>query len=151
MRTKTLDELDRRIIKTLEVDGRASNAKVARDLGVSEGTIRRRLKTLLAKEIIRVVAYPDPVKMGFETAALVGIQVDPDKVDVVAERLAQLSEVDYVAVTTGAYDIFAWVMLPSPDDLGTFLRDKVGHVKGLRRTETFVNLSVKKRGHSLVL
>ena len=52
--------------------------------------------------------------MGFGTTALVGLQVDPAEVDNVAEKLTKLREVQYVAVTTGAYDIFVWIALPSP-------------------------------------
>ena len=71
-----MDELDRKIIGILQLDGRASNAKIARQLGVSEGTIRRRLKRLIEDEAIQVVALPEPSKLGYNTEAIVGIQVD---------------------------------------------------------------------------
>ena len=140
-----MDELDRKLISLLQTNGRASNAQIARQVGVSEGTVRRRLRRLIQEEVIRVVAIPDPEKMGFSTAALIGLQVEPDKVDDVANRLAELREAQYVAVTTGAYDVFVWAALTSAEDLGAFLRTKVGVVTGVRRTETFVNLSIKKR------
>ena len=53
-------------------------------------------------------------------------------------------EVQYAAVTTGAYDVFLWVALGSPEELSSFLRTRVGSIDGVRRTETFVNLSIKK-------
>ena len=59
-----MDELDRKIISLLERNGRASNARIARDVGVSEGTVRRRLKRLISEKIINVVALPDPRKLG---------------------------------------------------------------------------------------
>ena len=83
--------------------------------------------------------------MGFESEALIGVQVDPDKVDQVADGLDELDEVRWVAVTTGTYDVFAWATLMSAEALGIFLRTKVGTIKGVRRTETFVNLE-KRRG-----
>ena len=55
-----MDTLDRKIIALLESNGRASNARIARDVGVSEGTVRRRLKRLIQDNIINVVALPDP-------------------------------------------------------------------------------------------
>ena len=146
-----MDELDIRIIEILQVDGRASNAGIARSVGVSEGTVRRRLKRLIQEEFIRVVALPDPAKLGFESEALVGVQVDPDKVDQVADDIAALDEVNWVALTTGSYDVFAWVTLTSPEALGIFLRTKVGIIPGVRRTETFVNLANKKRGYGIVV
>jgi Lrp/AsnC family transcriptional regulator for asnA, asnC and gidA len=144
-----MDELDARIIAMLQEDGRASNAGIARSVGVSEGTVRRRLKRLIDEEYIHVVAMLNPGKMGYASEALIGVQVDPDKIDQVADELADLEEVSWVAVTTGSYDIFAWATLQSAETLGVFLRTKIGTVQGVRRTETFVNLSVRKRGHSL--
>ena len=146
-----MDDLDRKIIELLQVNGRASNARIARDVGVSEGTVRRRLRRLVQDEIIRVVAVPDPDKMGYNTVALIGIQADPDKIDDVAERLAELSETQYVSMTTGSFDIFMWVALPNSEELGNFLRRKVGITPGIRRTETFVNLAIRKKGYGIVV
>ena len=146
-----MNDLDRKLIELLQVNGRASNARIARDVGVSEGTVRRRLRKLIQDEIIRVVAVPDPAKMGYTTVALVGIQADPDKLDSVAEQLARLSESQYVSLTTGSYDIFIWVALPSSEELGRFLRQKVGMIPGIRRTETFVHLAIVKKGYGIVV
>ena len=140
-----MDELDRKIVGILQQDGRASNAKIARQLGVSEGTIRRRLKRLIEDEAIQVMALPEPNKLGFNTEAIVGLQVDPSKIENVAAELCQAPEALNVAVTTGAFDLFAWVALPSPEDLQSFLLGKVGRIDGIRRSETFVTMSVKKR------
>ena len=146
-----MDELDRKIIALLQLDGRASNAKIAREVGVSEGTVRRRLRKLLDEDVVRVVAVPNLEKLGFSTTALIGMQTGPGKSDVVAESLVNLPEAHYVAVTTGAYDVFVWAGLESAESLGQFLRSKIGPIDGVQRTETFVNLSIKKRTYGLVL
>ena len=140
-----MDELDRKIIGILQVDGRASNAKIARQLEVSEGTIRRRLKRLIEDEAIQVVALPEPSKLGYNTEAIVGIQVEPGKLEDVANELGRVPETLNVSVTTGAFDIFAWVALPSPEQLHSFLLGTLGKIPGVKRSETFVTLSVKKR------
>ena len=145
-----MDELDTKIIKILQDDGRASNAGIARKVGVSEGTVRRRLKRLVQEEYIQVVALPDPAKMGYDSQALVGVQVQPDKIEQVANDLTTLEEISWVAVTTGSFDIFAWAALPSAEALGIFLRTKVGTIPGVRRTETFVNLD-KRRGYGMAV
>lgn len=144
-----MDTLDRKIISLLETNGRASNARIARDVGVSEGTVRRRLKRLIEDGIINVVALPDPRKLGYNSEAIIGVQVDPDQVDAVAARLSALQHTRWVAVTTGTYDVFAWATLPSAEELGIFLREKVGIIPGVRRTETFVNLAVTKREYGI--
>ena len=146
-----MDELDRKIIQILQGNGRASNARIARDVGVSEGTVRRRLKTLVQDGYIKVVALPDPEVLGYDTEALVGIQVDPDKIDEVATTLVELKESSWVSVTTGSFDIFCWVTLPTSEELGNFLKAVVGTIVGVRRTETFVSLSVRKRNYGINL
>ena len=146
-----LNDLDKRIIKLLQVDGRASNAKIAREVGVSEGTVRRRLRRLIQDNVIHVIAVPNLEEMGYATAALIGIQVEPGKVSEVADAIALLEEAHYVAITLGAFDVFAWVGLESAEQLGTFLRQMVHPIPGVRRTETFVNDTIKKRTYGLVL
>ena len=94
-----MDDLDARIIEILQKDGRASNAGIARDVGVSEGTVRRRLKRLIDDQYFSVVAMTDPVKMGYHSEGLIGIQVDPDKIDQVAAELSKLEEVNWVALS----------------------------------------------------
>ena len=140
-----MDELAREIIAILQSNGRASNARIARRIGVSEGTVRRRLKKLIADGVIDIVAVVDAERLGYDTEALVGVQVDPDKVMEVAANLGELPESNWVAITTGTYDVFMWVTLQSADQLGAFLREKLGIVSGVRRTETFVRLSLPKK------
>ena len=144
-----MDELDAKIIAMLQEDGRASNASIARNVDVSEGTVRRRLKRLVDDNFIQVIAMLNPGKMGFGAEALIGLQVDPDKVDEVSRAVSGLEEISWVAVTTGSYDIFAWATLESSESLGLFLRTRLGTIPGVRRTETFVSLSVKKRGYGV--
>ncbi len=142
-----MDELDNKLISMLQRDGRASNAHLARLVGVSEGTVRRRLKRLIQEGIIQVVAVVDPQRVGQKTEALVGIQADPNKIEDVAAHLAGLEEIQWVSATTGAYDVFVWVAVASAEELRNFLRQRVGTVAGVRRTETFVSLTVRKRAH----
>ncbi|MBO55046.1 MAG: transcriptional regulator [Dehalococcoidia bacterium] len=146
-----MDELDHKIIALLQMDGRASNAKIAREVGVSEGTVRRRLRRLTKDDVVHIVAVPNLEKLGYATTALIGLQTGPGMSDTVAESLASLPESHYVAVTTGSYDVFVWAGLESAEGLGNFLRTRVGVIEGVQRTETFVNLSLKKRTAGLVL
>ncbi len=144
-----MDELDAKIISTLRQDGRASNAGIARSAGVSEGTVRRRLRRLIDERRIFVVAVPNPNTTGSAFEALIGVQADPDKTDFVANAMSVLDELSWVTVSTGPYDIYGWVTLASPPDLSEFLRVKIAPISGVRRTETFVHLEVKKRFYGI--
>ena len=140
-----MDSLDHTIIEILQKDGRASNARMARSLGVSEGTVRRRLSKLLQNRVIRVVALAAPEKLGYATSAFIGLRVHPSLVEAVATELASLTQTEHVAITTGRYDIFIWVNLESSSALAAFLHHKVGTVEGVRQTETFISLETRKR------
>ena len=146
-----MDELDQRIIGLLQIDGRIPNAEIARKLGVSEGTVRRRVGRLLREDVIKITAVPNIEKMGHRATALVGVQTRPGWADAVAESLAQLEEVHYAAVTTGAFDVFLWIGVESAQRLGDFLHTKVASVEGVQRTETFINLGIKKRTYGVPL
>ena len=140
-----MDNLDLKIISLLQEDGTATNAGIARKVGVSEETVRRRLKRLIQEEYIKVVALPDPAKLGYESEVLIGIQVAAAKVDEVADTLAEMDEINWVSITTGSYDVFAWATLRTSEALSIFLRSKVGTISGVNKMETFINLAIKKR------
>ena len=139
-----LDEINGQIIDILREDGRSSNASIARRLGVSEGTIRRRLNMLINSGIVKVNVILNSAKMGLSTEAIIGIQVDPDKVEMVGESLSKLNEIEWVSITTGSFDMFVWVTVQSAEQLGFFLRNEVATIPGVRKTETFMNLFKKK-------
>ena len=146
---QNMDELDAKIIATLRQNGRASNAGIARSAGVSEGTVRRRLRRLIDEEHIFVAAIPNPAMMGNPFEALIGVQVAPDKADLVAAAMAVMDELSWVTVSTGPYDIYGWVTIASPSALNDFLRTRIAVIPGVRRTETYVHLDVKKRSYGI--
>ena len=144
-----LSDTDKAIINALQRDGKATNASVARETGVSEETIRRRSNRLIQEEVIKVTGIPDASKLGYECEVLIGIQTAPDKLDDVASAISALDEVSVVSITTGSYDIFAEVRLISHADLLGFMTGKVSSIPGVVRTETFINLATPKRNYSL--
>ena len=146
-----IDDLDRQIIDALQENGRAPNGVVGRAVGVTEPTVRRRLKRLISEGIIRVAALPSLEALGLRTEALVGIQADPGKIDSVATDLIALKEVSLVVQATGSFDFFVWVAFPSTAELDAFLTTKLRAIAGIRRTETFVSLSVWKRTYAIRL
>jgi Lrp/AsnC family transcriptional regulator for asnA, asnC and gidA len=146
-----MDELDRQLIGVLQMDGRASNAKIAREVGVTEATVRRRLQRLLHEDVIKLTAVPNSERMGYGIMALIGVQTGPGRSDQIAEAIAQLAEAHYVAVTTGSYDVFVWAGFELIENLAEFLHNKLGAIAGVRHTETFVTLATKKRADGRVV
>ncbi|MFO8101320.1 MAG: Lrp/AsnC family transcriptional regulator [Dehalococcoidia bacterium] len=141
---ENLDDLDLVLIKELESDGRQTNTDLARKIGTSKATARRKLKKLLDEDIIKVVAVANPPALGYQTVATMGINVRPGDVDNVAERLASYDNVHFVIVSTGRYDIIAWMMFKEPEELSDFLRTELGNIEGLVSVETMINLKIIK-------
>ncbi len=139
-----MDELDLVLIRELESDGRQTNTDLARKIGTSKATARRKLKKLLDDDIIKVVAVANPPALGYKTVATMGINVRPGDVDTVADKLASYDNVHFVIVSTGRYDIIAWMMFKEPEDLSDFLRTELGSIKGLVSVETMINLKIIK-------
>src|SRR5436309_8611687 len=91
--------LDKRIIEHLQADGRRPYTQIAADLGVSEAAVRARTNRLIERGILQVVGVTDPLKLGFQQMAMIGIRCESDRLISVAEQVAEMPEVDYVVIT----------------------------------------------------
>lgn len=140
-----IDELDKRIIAALQSDARRPNTEIARELGIAEATVRKRIDRLINAKIISFATFVDPLKIGFQIYASIGIQVELGKSHDVAEELARLPEVTFVGYATGTYDFIVAAVLRSNEDFLTFLFEKVAQIAGVKRTETSLVLKLVKR------
>lgn len=139
-----LDEIDQHIIHALQEDGRVPFAQIAEQLKVSPGMIRVRYNRLVEMGYLRVVAITDPLRMGYQAMAFIGIRVEGDKMLEVAEKIAQLDEVIYIIVVSGRFDILAEVVCRDHAHLLSFLTEKLYCVSGVRETESFMHLKIVK-------
>jgi len=104
-----LDDTAKAIVEQLQQDGRRAYATIGRAVGLSEAAVRQRVSRLVESGVIQIVAVTDPMQVGFPRAAMLGIGVDGD-INEVADRLAELEEVDYLVITAGGFDIRAVVV-----------------------------------------
>ena len=145
MQRYDVDDLDRKIITLLGVDGRLSASEVAvRVGGVSERTARNRISALLQSKMITIGAIPDPTAMGREFQADVMIEVEPGMVESVAVVLGEYDEVGYLAATTGRFNLSAAISVASQADLLDFCENTVGKLQGVRRVEPWLILRMYK-------
>jgi Lrp/AsnC family transcriptional regulator for asnA, asnC and gidA len=139
--------LDREIIAILQRDGRTANTEIARQLGVAEGTIRRRIERLIDDGVIKIAAVTDPFKVGIGIVALIHLDVELSSLEAVAKSLVKMQCVRVVAYATGGYDIMIETLFPSQQDLLEFLKDELPLIPGIRKTETSILLSIMKRSY----
>ena len=138
------DGVDEQLITLLGQDARQSSEALARQLGLSAATIRRRLKKLLKSGVIRTIALVDPAKSGFPLTAIIAFDVAHDKLQSTTKMLAEKLEIRWVASTTGRFDIIALARFHSTNELSDFLQNQVSNIEGLHDTETFICLNVNK-------
>src|SRR5512141_3328216 len=93
-----ISDLDKRIIEQLQEDGRRPFTQIATDLGVSEAAVRARTGRMIGQGILQVVGVTDPLKLGFQQMAMIGVKVQADRLIEVAEEIAAFPETDYVVV-----------------------------------------------------
>jgi Lrp/AsnC family transcriptional regulator for asnA, asnC and gidA len=139
-----LDDLDKRIIRELEQDGRRGNVSLAKGLGVPESTVRNRVNKLLKRGLIKVAAKADPLKFGYTYISIVGLQVKQSDSRQVAEKLAQSPNVYWVAVVTGRFDLIMILMLHTPQELSDFMNSEIFRNPSISRSETFVCIDICK-------
>ncbi len=141
-----IDEFDRRLIQELQKSGRQGYVDLAKVLGVVEGTVRKRVKSLQSRNIMKIAAVPNPRALGYNVLSVMGLQVRMSDLREVAEQLAQKPSICYLAFVTGRYDLMAIMMTQSPEELSHFIEKEISALPGVSRTETFVNLDVIKGG-----
>ncbi|MEE1622597.1 Lrp/AsnC family transcriptional regulator [Zafaria sp. Z1313] len=138
-----MDATSKAIIEQLQEDGRRSYPAIGRAVGLSEAAVRQRVQKLIDAKVMQVVAVTDPLQLGFTRQAMIGIKSDGDMV-ATADRVAELAAVDYCLVVAGSVDILAEVVCEDDDDLLSTINEIRG-IDGVRETETFLYLSLRKQ------
>jgi Lrp/AsnC family transcriptional regulator, regulator for asnA, asnC and gidA len=137
-RAKDLDDLDLKLIGELQKDVRQKAGHLARKLGVNRTTIIRRTQRLTDEHVIRIRTAVHPFALGYEGIAIIGLKCNPDKVREIADAVASYSNVQYVGICAGRYDITAWVEFRKLHDLRHFITVELGSIAGLKDTDTMI-------------
>ncbi len=139
-----LDDIDVSIVRQLQYDGRLPFTKIAAELGISEGAVRRRVKRLTDSGLLQIVAVAEPQHLGWSAAGMIGITVRAGQVDAVAQQLAQFPEVSYLFMASGEFDLFAEVFCSDREHFVSFLNEKLQQVPDVKRTLAFMILKMYK-------
>lgn len=139
-----LDELDRQVIRILQSDGRRPNTEIARELRVSETTVRKRVAQLVSRGLINIVAVPTPRAVGMNLSAIIGISVNLPRIRAVSEDLKRQREVRYIGVSTGRYDIIVEAFFFNQQHFLDFISNRLGGLEGINSLETSIILDVVK-------
>ncbi|WP_420371466.1 Lrp/AsnC family transcriptional regulator [Kribbella sandramycini] len=142
-----MDETSKAIIEQLQVDGRRSYAAIGKAVGLSEAAVRQRVQRLTDAGVMQVVAVTDPLELGFDRQAMIGIKAE-GSLEPIANQLAAMDEVEYVVITAGSFDLLVEVLCESDEHLLQVLSDRIRQIEGVKATETFVYLKLVKQTYS---
>ena len=149
MRRK-LDAVDQAIVERLSRDARVSNREIAEALGVTEGTVRARVKRMSEEKLIRLTAVTNIAC--FRDAALAYIWVEVERSDqtrAVAQQLAAVPELGFVGVMLGRSDILAITMVRNAEHLAAFVHRHISSIAGVRGTQSTLGVNFIKHDYRM--
>lgn len=135
-----LDDLDHGIIDRLARDARISNRTIASELGVTEGTIRTRIKRLQAEGLIQFSVVTDFRVAGSPNLCMMGIDAAPARVRELARALSDIPEIGCVIILLGRYSLFAMGLFTSIEALHDLITHKIMPLEGVRNVETSISV-----------
>ncbi len=139
-----LDELDHQIIELLTLDARVSNRQIAAQLGVTEGTIRGRVKRLEEENCIRLTAVTNGTFAGSPRVVLIGVSAVHGELKTVAQKLAAMPEIRCVIIMLGRYDILAVGLFTALEDIVNIANNRILALPGVRHVETSIAVKTLK-------
>jgi len=141
------DTKDLAIIAYLQEDGRTPYTKIAEDLNITEGSVRNRVRRLLESGQFQIIGIVEPEALGLNEGGLIGITVEADRLEAVAQAISALPEVTYLVQAAGEFDLFAEVFCRNRAEFVSFLNDKLRKLPGVARTQSFLILKVYKTSY----
>ena len=138
-----LSPADQRIVDLLRQDGRRPFRDIARELGVSESMVRKRVAKLQESGWMRILAVTDPLQLGVPFLATTYVKVTPARLDSLAVEIAAEPAARYVAVGVGNNNLVFESMHRDARELHEFLQRTLG-TEGVISSETIHVVDIKK-------
>jgi Lrp/AsnC family transcriptional regulator for asnA, asnC and gidA len=138
-----LDTVNRRIVESLQRDGRRAFTDIARELGISEAAVRARVHKLTEEGVIEIVAVTNPLMVGFDVMAMIGVRAD-GHLQRIADEVGAWDESSYVVILSGSLDLLVEVVCADNRHLLDVI-ERLRGVDGVTSTETFLYLDLHKQ------
>ncbi|MFV0645501.1 MAG: Lrp/AsnC family transcriptional regulator [Sphingomonadaceae bacterium] len=145
-----LDDLDRDLIAVLSQDARVSNRKIASQLGVTEGTVRGRIKRLQQEGLINFTAITSFSMAKKHRLAFISVQADVDRVREIASEIAEMPLINAVMIAMGQFNIIALGLFNNLDDLIETASDEILALPGVHHVETSIAVKTVKYNARMV-
>ena len=148
-----MDEIDIQILRILQENSKTPHYQIGKKLKIGTSTVHYRVQKLIGDGTIQYFsAIIDPVKVGYETAAVIGLSVNPKKLYKIAKKLASFNEVHVVAVTQGDHDLIVQILEKNEKELWHFINKNIKTIDGIEKgfdVSTFI--TIEKKTHKIRL
>lgn len=148
-----LDEMDRRILRTLQDNGRIQNTELAQAVGLSPSPCLRRVRLLEEAGVIeRYVAVVDPARVGFAQTLFTRVWLtaqDADTIERFIEAMKRLPQVMECYIMLGECDAMLRLVVADLDDYRRFQTQHLTRGNGIQNVKTDLPSQVVKRGYAL--
>jgi len=129
-----IDEKDKLILNILQENYKISYKDISNKVGLAASTIHNRVQSMLNEGIIQEFdTFVDPFKVGYNTIAIVGLSVDPLKINQVSKKLAEFDEIQLIASSAGEYNIILQIIAQDEKELWRFINEKLKSIEGIRQ------------------
>ncbi|WNC15521.1 Lrp/AsnC family transcriptional regulator [Brevibacillus brevis] len=145
-----LDDIDYGIVRALQENARVPFTQIAKELGVTEKTIRMRVQQMQDEGVLSLVGIVNPVKAGLNVQAFVQIAVEADKLDDVVAVLNGIVEVRLVVLTSGDYQLITQILVRNYEELSQFLMKTLNKIPGITRVNVINELKILKSKYKFV-
>ncbi|MFW9867151.1 MAG: Lrp/AsnC family transcriptional regulator [Candidatus Thorarchaeota archaeon] len=128
-----MDDIDKKILNLLQNNFHISYKELGNKVKMAASSVHNRVQKMVDEGIIKKEdTIINPMKAGFETIAIIGLSVDPLKMDEVANKIANYNEVQLIATTTGDHDIVARIIAENEKTLWRFINEKIKTIDGVK-------------------
>ena len=141
---RQLDEHDEAIIAVLREDGRMAVRDLAQRVGLTEATVRARIRRLEESGSMRIVAKLDLGAMGYPFVALVGLKIRGRTIDEVGQDLLLISEVISILSVIGRNDLEIQVIARDMAMLNILLTETIPAIDGIVGVESALAMNIVK-------
>ena len=140
-----LDEKDRDILRALQENCKVPYKEMGRNLGFVASTIHARVKRMEEQGVIKqFIALVDPAKLDYHVNAILGLSVDPTKIEEVAREICEFPAVKLVASSTGNHDLLVHILVTDNARLGELIL-KIKSINGVLQGAGNIHISIFTR------
>ncbi len=151
MAISKIDELDLKILSELINDASISVPKLSKQININSSVIYSRIKRLIKLGVIkRFTIIINDESLGFNVKAITGINIDAKKREKIIEDIKNIPEIEEIMEVTGRFDILLRLHAKTLEDMYSIVSDKIGHIDGVQKTETFIEMRRSSKGYQLV-